>query len=250
MLEQQQSQLVNGLQELYSLVVAGQTWPGPLLDESTNGRPLTHDILSNLGVLHNDSSNSSEIFEEDLELLQARLERDGVSTSSPKHHSSDSDEETYSNCRLEPPTKRTFQQSTRPSATRQSLSNPSVHSPQAQSGKWQSKFGAASSTSRNNQQSTRPHSIHTYPPFGANQGSIDPSSINPMAMWLDSPLSYDETLDFGSLGDVPSLADARFGTKTQTIAPSMMNANHSTSNFITNWTEDEFTKFMNSSTRT
>ena len=79
MLEQQQAQLVAGLQELYRRSLLGQPWSGPALSEAT-GQPLTHDILSKLGVLEkmNDGSDQFETFEEDLERLQRRLVGNGA----------------------------------------------------------------------------------------------------------------------------------------------------------------------------
>jgi hypothetical protein len=73
MLEQQQNKLVIGLQEMYALLVTGAGWKGSPLRESTNGHPLTHDILERLGVLHVDSNVGSEAFEEDLVLLRQKL---------------------------------------------------------------------------------------------------------------------------------------------------------------------------------
>lgn len=73
MLEQQQQQLVNGLQELYDLVISNQGWKGTPLKESTNGHPLTHDILERLGALKLDSNDECVGFEEDLDLLRQKL---------------------------------------------------------------------------------------------------------------------------------------------------------------------------------
>ena len=61
MLEQQQSWLVHGLQELYRRAIEGESWSGDLLNAETNGHPLTHDILTRLGVL---DRSKGEIFEE------------------------------------------------------------------------------------------------------------------------------------------------------------------------------------------
>ena len=73
MLEQQQSQLVNGLQELYRRTQSGQGWTGSPLKESTGGHPLTHDILERLGALQIDPSGRRESFEENLALMQRQL---------------------------------------------------------------------------------------------------------------------------------------------------------------------------------
>jgi hypothetical protein len=76
MLEHQQQQLVNGLQELYKQASTGQGWDGPPLNDNGSGRPLTHDILSRLGVLQQDSMSTS--FDDDLESMQQRLIREGA----------------------------------------------------------------------------------------------------------------------------------------------------------------------------
>lgn len=80
MLEQQQSQLVAGLQETYRRLVAGQVWPGAPLSE-TNGNPLTHDILARLDLLETkqDGSGEFEPFEEDCQKLQQKLLSEGAS---------------------------------------------------------------------------------------------------------------------------------------------------------------------------
>jgi len=79
MLEQQQSQLVAGLQETYRRLFAVQAWPGPRLAEH-NGNPLTHDILARLELLEpkHDGSGEMEAFEEDCKKLQQRLVTDGA----------------------------------------------------------------------------------------------------------------------------------------------------------------------------
>lgn len=78
MLEQQQTQLIIGLQELYRRIEHGQGWLGSSLKESSNGRPLTYDILKRLGALKQDEHSSSETFEEDPSLMQQRLIASGV----------------------------------------------------------------------------------------------------------------------------------------------------------------------------
>ncbi|KAB8218897.1 hypothetical protein BDV33DRAFT_174655 [Aspergillus novoparasiticus] len=56
MMEEHQSQMVDGLQELYRRSVDGEGWPGPLLAKrpEAEGQPLTHDLLVRLGVLDQD----------------------------------------------------------------------------------------------------------------------------------------------------------------------------------------------------
>ncbi|KAI9822441.1 MAG: hypothetical protein M1827_000160 [Pycnora praestabilis] len=78
MLEQQQAQLVSGLQELYKRTQHGQGWAGKPLKESHGGHPLTHDILERLGALKIDSNGDLECFEEDLSLMQQRLIESGA----------------------------------------------------------------------------------------------------------------------------------------------------------------------------
>ena len=78
MLESQQAQLVTGLQELYKRLQNGQGWTGAALKESSQGQPLTHDILERLGALKQDGQASNETFEEDLNVLQQRLIADGA----------------------------------------------------------------------------------------------------------------------------------------------------------------------------
>lgn len=94
MLEQQQGQLVAGLQETYRRLLAANLWPGPELDER-EGHPLTHDILSALDILQHKLDGSVEMFEDDTEKLQQRLLAHGA----PYMHrrgsiSSDSDHST------------------------------------------------------------------------------------------------------------------------------------------------------------
>lgn len=77
MLENQQAQLVAGLQELYRRVQTGEGWTGAPLKESNKGAPLTHEILERLGALKHDNHYSDEIFEENLDVLQHKLLANG-----------------------------------------------------------------------------------------------------------------------------------------------------------------------------
>ncbi|KAH6637698.1 C6 transcription factor-like protein [Boeremia exigua] len=102
MLEQQQTQLVAGLRELYTRLQSGQGWPGQPLREAQGGHPLTHDILERLDLLHGPSENGSnyEGFEEDCSRMQHKLLERGAplsrrrgsvsSDSEPGHTSSPS----------------------------------------------------------------------------------------------------------------------------------------------------------------
>ena len=79
MLEQQQSQLVSGLKEMYHRLQKVSAWEGPSLDESS-GQPLTHDILSALNLLESkhDDSGELEVFEENCDKLQSRMVSEGA----------------------------------------------------------------------------------------------------------------------------------------------------------------------------
>lgn len=92
MLENQQSQLVIGLQELYKRTLNGQGWTGSPLNETSHGAPLTHDILERLGALKQDGHATGETFEEDLNGMQQRLIASGAGFM-PRDLSSDSDSE-------------------------------------------------------------------------------------------------------------------------------------------------------------
>lgn len=78
MLEQQQAQLVAGLQESYRLMLSGTGWPGSPLKSSSNGHPLTHDILERLGTLKQEGHPGDDHFEEDLSIVQKRLIANGA----------------------------------------------------------------------------------------------------------------------------------------------------------------------------
>ncbi|KAL2843794.1 hypothetical protein BJX68DRAFT_243654 [Aspergillus pseudodeflectus] len=93
MLEQQQTWLVNGLQELYRRLLDGEGWQGEPLKCEPNGHPLTHDLLMQLGAL---DSRKHERFEESADALQSELWRhsaghmqrqDSSDTSSESAHS-------------------------------------------------------------------------------------------------------------------------------------------------------------------
>lgn len=101
MLEQQQSQLVAGLRELYTRLQQGQGWPGAPLREAQGGHPLTHDILERLDLLHTSADGSTNYhgFEEDCNRMQQKLlergapythRRGSVSSDSEHDHTSSS----------------------------------------------------------------------------------------------------------------------------------------------------------------
>lgn len=73
MLEQQQDKLVNALQELYDRNLNRRAWPGPPLQITAKGIPLTHDILDRLGLLKLDDQGNYETFEEDTDVLRQKM---------------------------------------------------------------------------------------------------------------------------------------------------------------------------------
>lgn len=92
MLEQQQAQLVQGLQVMYHQLRTANAWKKGKLEE-TNGQPLTHDILAALEVL----TLSDDHFEEDTEKLQQRLVSQGSGYANRRGSvSSDSDHSQHS----------------------------------------------------------------------------------------------------------------------------------------------------------
>ncbi|WEW60403.1 Fluconazole resistance protein 1 [Emydomyces testavorans] len=95
MLEEQQAQLVTGLQQLYKRVLEGSSWPGSPLKE-TDGHPLTHDILERLGALKHDGHETEVPFEEDLTVLQQRLLANGAEVMQRRDSSGTSSNSDYS----------------------------------------------------------------------------------------------------------------------------------------------------------
>lgn len=124
MLEQQQSWLVHGLQELYRRAVKGESWSGDQLKAETNGHPLTHDILTHIGVL---DRSKGEMFEE----AAGTTHRQESSTDTVEPHSpfgrSSFSSDTLSHQEM-PPTPPTY--NARPSLHTPIKSEPLSHSPQ------------------------------------------------------------------------------------------------------------------------
>ncbi|KAL4779038.1 hypothetical protein BJX76DRAFT_352123 [Aspergillus varians] len=69
-LERQQTWLVYGLQELYRLLRKGERLPNNLVKCEPDGHPLTHDLLTQLGILDHIKADH---FEENTEALQQEL---------------------------------------------------------------------------------------------------------------------------------------------------------------------------------
>jgi hypothetical protein len=94
MLEQQQSQLVAGLRELYSRLQKGENWPGSALQEQQGGHPLTHDILERLNLLHpTGESEGYDAFEDDCNRMQQKLLENGASFTTRRRGSVSSESE-------------------------------------------------------------------------------------------------------------------------------------------------------------
>ena len=234
MLEQQQTQLVNGLQELYRRLTTGQEWEGPLLDDGDNGRPLTHDILSGLGVLHYESGSPSEAFEDDLEALQHRLLDDG--TQPPRRtHSPDSEEEAVSNnnCFLDLQPDRPFQLSNIQLASRQ------TYPPNAQN-LYSNRSWPGLTTSAPLGPPIQQHPI--FPSPSNVKPSPNPMSLNPQS-WIDSPMSYGDNGSFLPISGFSTLEDIT--TNRTSISPLAMDTDLPVTMAPT-WTEDDFNKFLNS----
>ena len=92
MLEQQQTQLVTGLQELYKRTSLSDTWKGTVLSDFGGGRPLTHDILQSLGVIKSHNHIDSGSFEDDLDTMQQKLASCGASYEQQDSPETESDE--------------------------------------------------------------------------------------------------------------------------------------------------------------
>jgi hypothetical protein len=106
MLENQQAQLVAGLQELYKRSQTGEGWIGSPLKATSHGMPLTHDILERLGALKQDGHSAGESFEEDLDVLQQRLIANGAGFMQRDTSSDSGSEDASSPTFDQPPRKR------------------------------------------------------------------------------------------------------------------------------------------------
>ena len=115
MLEQQQTQLVNGIQELYDRCLNSQGWKGAPLKDCTNGHPLIHDILERLGALKIDNHHDYETFEEDFEAMQEKLVAEGRPSSHRQGSTSSSwDDVPYQKMKQEPTSPKLFSDDTFP----------------------------------------------------------------------------------------------------------------------------------------
>jgi hypothetical protein len=188
MLEQQQTQLVAGLRELYSRLQKGESWPGQPLRESSGGHPLTHDILERLDLLHpsGDNHNSNyEGFEEDCSRMQQKLlergapfthRRGSVSSDSEHGHASNNSPVSYEGT----PTTRSFAFDN-PFARHNAPPTPPMHSP----------FPRQSQI--------------VSPPVKQESPMVSPTFMNSSAMnlpvmqqtpWMNDTMMMDEPVDF------------------------------------------------------
>ncbi|KAJ5118117.1 hypothetical protein N7448_004236 [Penicillium atrosanguineum] len=124
MLEQQQSWLVHGLQVLYHRAIEDESWSGDLLKAETNGHPLTHDILTRLGVL---DGSKGERFEETSDIAHRQESSNGTREPYSPVACSSFSPDALSHQEM-PPTPPTY--NTVPSLHTPIKSEPSSHSPQ------------------------------------------------------------------------------------------------------------------------
>jgi len=183
MLEQQQTQLVAGLRELYTRLHTGQGWPGQPLREAQSGHPLTHDILERLDLLHGTAENGGnyEGFEEDCSRMQhkllergAPLSRRRTSMSSDSEHGHTPSPSSYSGT----PTTKAFP-FTDPFARNNAPPTPPMNSP----------FPRQSQMTTPLKQESPMVSttfMHT--------GALDPSSLS--RAWMNDSLMMEDPMDF------------------------------------------------------
>jgi hypothetical protein len=183
MLEQQQTQLVAGLRELYSRLQKGESWPGQPLRETSGGHPLTHDILERLELLHspNDNSGNYEGFEEDCNRMQQKLLEQGApfsrrrgSVSSDSEHGHVSSNSSHGGT----PITKSFAFDN-PFVRHNAPPTPPMNSPFPRQSQIVSPIKQESPVS----------------PTFMNTGALDPSALSQTA-WMNDSMMIDEPLDF------------------------------------------------------
>ncbi|KAF1946470.1 hypothetical protein EJ02DRAFT_367221 [Clathrospora elynae] len=201
MLEQQQTQLVAGLRELYSRLQRGESWPGQPLREGSGGHPLTHDILERLDLLHSSNENGSnyEGFEDDCNRMQQKLLETGVSfthrqasVSSDSEHGHVSSNSSY----IGTPTARSFGFDN-PFARNNAPPTPPMNSP----------FPRQSQTGLPIKQETPMVS-----PTFMSTGAMGPSALARTA-WMNDSMMMDEPVDFSK----PMYGYDNYGVYDQTM---------------------------------
>jgi hypothetical protein len=212
MLEQQQTQLVAGLRELYSRLQKGESWPGQPLRESSGGHPLTHDILERLDLLHSSGENSGnyEGFEEDCNRMQQKLLERGAafahrrgSVSSESDHGHVSTPTSFNGTS----TSRSFAFES-PFARNNAPPTPPMNSP----------FPRQS-------QMVLPVKMEPtmVSPTFMSSAALDPSALSRTA-WVNDSMMMDEPLDFSTK---PMFGFDNFGTFDQTMMVDSMAINPS-----------------------
>lgn len=209
MLEQQQTQLVAGLRELYSRLQKGESWPGQPLREASGGHPLTHDILERLDLLHptSDSSNNYEGFEDDCNRMQQKLLERGApftrrrgSVSSDSEHGHASSSSSYNGT----PTTRSF-----------AFDSPFVRNNAPPTPPMNSPFPRQSQIVSPVKQ--EPQMV---PTTFMTTGALDPSALSRTA-WMNDSMMMDEPVDFSK----PMYAFDSFNGYDQTMMVDTMSIN-------------------------
>ena len=230
MLEQQQVQLVNGLHELYKQVITGQSWEGPLLSDSGNGRPLTHDILNSLGVLHAENQSTSGGFEDDLDTMQQRLLSDSLDFSHRRDSPDSENERNSMNSSF-------FESAPRQSFSKDAFSIAPLSTPPIA----QIPFITPTWQASNKSTPIRPQSLHIHPGYSTSQANLSSTSLNQQSCF-DSPMTYDEGVELLRFNNFMNFENA--GGLQQCSTP--METGIQTS-AIANWNEEDFTNFLNTS---
>ncbi|KAL5121079.1 Fluconazole resistance protein 1 [Pleosporales sp. CAS-2024a] len=184
MLEQQQTQLVSGLRELYSRLQKGESWPGQPLRESSGGHPLTHDILERLDLLHPSGDNSGHYdgFEEDCNQMQRKLLERGAPYTRRRRSESSESEHGHA-CS-------TSSHDSTPTAQSLAFNNPFARPNAPPTPPMDSPFPRQSQTvSPVKQESPMVSPTFTSP------GALDPSALSHTA-WMNDSMMMDEPVDF------------------------------------------------------
>ena len=228
MLEQQQLQLVNGLQELYKRSVSGRTWTGPVLQDPGNGRPLTHDILETLGVLKQRTRSKLGSFEEDLDVMQRKLVTGGASF---EHHRGSPDTEPDTSPIQVSPIQMSFLESipqkqmfTDPFNSSQ-MPTPPLESPQRRLSHEDAQIHSGAASYTGPQRLT----------------SMNPGMIQHRQSWVPCPAVYSDGMDFQPFDT--SLDFANIKSEQQLRPVSISEASSGLA--FPDWSEDDFGKFLN-----
>lgn len=222
MLEHQQSQLVNGLQELYACIITGQGWEAPLLNEASNGRPLTHDILESLGVLAQEPQPNFGTFDEDTDAMQKQLLRGGADMVQRwQSDDTECDQESVQS---------SFESAACPSSITQPYATAQLPTPPSQSPESLQSKGVSSRTSLHAMQKptqVRPQSLQIQPGYTNWDTSMNPASTQ---NWAESPNTYDSYISTDCYPPFNGLDSA------QTSAGNVS---------MPDWAEIDFNSFLN-----